>query len=45
VDPEPVWSDATVIIDLPMDVHAGVFRLLEYFDEDDGEEETSEEDS
>jgi hypothetical protein len=45
VDAEPVWSDSTVILDLLMDVHAGVFRLLDYFDEDDGEEENPEEDS
>jgi hypothetical protein len=31
VDAEPVWSDSTVILDLLMDVHAGVFRLLGYF--------------
>jgi hypothetical protein len=44
VEREPEWSDATVIINLLLDVQTGVYRLLDYF-EDDDEEEVSEEDS
>jgi hypothetical protein len=41
---EPEWSDATVIIELLLDVQIGFDRLLRYF-EDDDEEEVPEEDS
>ncbi len=44
MEPEPEWSDATVIIDLLLDMQTGVHRLLDYF-EDDDEEEDPEEDA
>jgi hypothetical protein len=45
MEPEPRWGDATLVLNLLLDVQAGVHRLLEYFEEDDGEEEIPEEDT
>ena len=45
MEPEPQWSDATLIIDLSLDVHTGVHRLVDYFEGNDGEEEVPEENS
>jgi hypothetical protein len=45
VEREPEWSDSTVIIGLLLDVQAGVHRLLDYFEGENGEEEVPEEDS
>jgi hypothetical protein len=42
MEPEPQWSDTTVIIDLLLDVQTGVDRLLGYFKGDDDEEEAEE---
>ncbi len=46
MEPEPEWTDSTLIMDLLLDVQAGVHRLLEFFEEDDDdEEEVPEEDA
>ena len=44
---EPEWSDTTLIIDLLLDVQAGVHRVLDYVEDedDDDEEKVPEEDS
>ena len=45
MDPEPGWSDATLMLDLLLDIQAGLRRLLSYFEGDNDEEEIPEEDS
>jgi len=45
VEVEPRWSDDTILLEVLLDVRAGVQRLLWYFEEGDDEEEVPEEDA
>ena len=45
VEVEPRWSDDTILLEVLLDVRAGVQRLHWYFEEGDDEEEVPEEDA
>jgi hypothetical protein len=44
-EPEPRWSDSTLAFELLVKTREDVQLLLRYFEEDNGDEEVSEEDT